>query len=171
MAIGLKQATIEDVHQLREMLLTTFHDTFAHLNNEDDLQTFYDKAYTIEQLEVELKNPGSIVYFAVENEIPMGFIKINFYGAQTEPGHEHGLELERIYVLPDHQDKGVGSVLFKKVFEIADEHQHKYIWLGVWEKNERAIQIYEKKGFKQFGSHDFWVGQDRQTDLLMRLDL
>lgn len=45
-------------------------------------------------------------------------------------------------------------------------HKHK-VWLGVWEHNEPAKDFYAKLGFEQFSAHDFVMGDDRQTDLLM----
>jgi ribosomal protein S18 acetylase RimI-like enzyme len=169
----LKRCTLEDVIQLREILITTFHDAFASMNNQEDLEAFYQSAYSLKPLSEELKNPLSSCYFAMSKEgnKPIGFIKINFYGAQSEPDHEGSLELERYYVLPAFQGKGVGSMLLNKTFDIARENNLNYLWLGVWEKNKSAIKIYKKRGFRQFGSHDFYVGNDRQTDILMKINL
>ena len=41
------------------------------------------------------------------------------------------------------------------------------MWLGVWERNPRAIAFYLKAGFVQVGSHVFMVGSDRQTDWVL----
>jgi ribosomal protein S18 acetylase RimI-like enzyme len=38
------------------------------------------------------------------------------------------------------------------------------LWLGVWERNERAKAFYNKNGFMDVGSHVFMVGTDAQTD-------
>ncbi|MEY3918157.1 MAG: Protease synthase and sporulation negative regulatory protein 1, partial [Bacteroidota bacterium] len=46
-----------------------------------------------------------------------------------------------------------------------------YIWLGVWEHNPRAIRFYEKQGFVKFDQHIFQLGDDEQTDILMKLSL
>jgi diamine N-acetyltransferase len=45
------------------------------------------------------------------------------------------------------------------------------VWLGVWEHNPRAIAFYEKWGFEKFGAHDFLLGTDLQTDILMKKKL
>jgi ribosomal protein S18 acetylase RimI-like enzyme len=42
------------------------------------------------------------------------------------------------------------------------------VWLGVWEKNLRAISFYEKNGFIAFDQHIFQLGDDRQTDIMMK---
>lgn len=46
-----------------------------------------------------------------------------------------------------------------------------YLWLGVWEKNRRGIQFYEKHGFYVIGRHPFYMGQEEQTDYIFRKDL
>jgi len=47
----------------------------------------------------------------------------------------------------------------------------KYIWLGVWEKNQKAIDFYEKNGFVPFDKHIFVLGDDKQTDIMMKMEL
>ena len=51
---------------------------------------------------------------------------------------------------------------------IGKEKGKTYVWLGVWEENHRALQFYEKNGFTVFGKHDFVLGDDVQTDLMMK---
>ena len=65
----------------------------------------------------------------------------------------------------------VGQILFEKAVKVANERKANYVWLGVWEENKRAINFYEKNGFVVFGKHDFKLGDDVQTDLMMKLNL
>ena len=44
---------------------------------------------------------------------------------------------------------------------------HRTIWLGVWERNARAISFYERWVFEKVGDHVFRLGSDDQTDLIM----
>jgi ribosomal protein S18 acetylase RimI-like enzyme len=41
------------------------------------------------------------------------------------------------------------------------------LWLGVWERNERAKAFYTKNGFIDVGSHVFMVGREAQTDRIL----
>ncbi|RZL17332.1 MAG: GNAT family N-acetyltransferase, partial [Pedobacter sp.] len=43
-----------------------------------------------------------------------------------------------------------------------------YVWLGVWEENPRAIRFYQKNGFMPFDKHIFKLGEDEQTDIMMK---
>lgn len=58
-----------------------------------------------------------------------------------------------------------------KALEIALKNQHDFVWLGVWEKNTRAIHFYMKNGFVAFDKHIFQLGNDKQTDIMMKLML
>ena len=64
----------------------------------------------------------------------------------------------------------MGQYLIDKAASIAVERHKKYVWLGVREKNEKALRFYKKNGFYQIGSHCFIMGDDAQTDYLMRKD-
>ena len=86
--------------------------------------------------------------------------------AQTEV-IEKGIEIERIYLLSTYQNKGIGQLMLNKILEIAATLGNDKIWLGVWKKNKGAIRFYERNGFRKFGDHSFFLGTDKQTDILM----
>jgi diamine N-acetyltransferase len=98
-------------------------------------------------------------------------LKINFGSSQTEQKDKNSLEIERIYVLKEYHGKKVGQVLYDCALKIAKEKQIEFVWLGVWEKNPRAISFYTKNGFEAFDKHVFVLGTDEQTDIMMKLTL
>ncbi len=81
------------------------------------------------------------------------------------------LEIERIYVLKEYHGKKVGQLLYENAIKIAKSKNAEYVWLGVWEKNPRAIRFYEKNGFVAFDKHIFKLGNDKQTDIMMKLKI
>ena len=81
------------------------------------------------------------------------------------------MELERFYILNEFQGLQIGQSVLQKVLKIAEEKGVAFLWLGVWDKNSRAIRFYERHGFKKFGSHPYYLGKDKQTDYLMKIDL
>jgi GNAT superfamily N-acetyltransferase len=161
----------EEVDKLQRLSTQTFVETFAPYNSEADMQDYLTKSFNLITLKQELVNPNSQFYFAVLNTNPIGYLKVNMGPAQSDVNDASSLEIERIYVLKSYLGKKVGQGLFKKAFAIAKEFQKKYIWLGVWEKNERALEFYKKNGFVAFDKHVFNLGTDEQTDILMKLDL
>jgi ribosomal protein S18 acetylase RimI-like enzyme len=65
----------------------------------------------------------------------------------------------------------VGQLLFDRAVEIAKQKSAIYMWLGVWEKNHQALAFYKKNGFVPFDKHIFKLGNDEQTDIMMKLEL
>ena len=171
MPITIKKVTSADVETLLFFSKKTFLDAFAHLNNPDDSESYTAIAFTAHKLRSELSNVQSEFYFGLLNDELAGYIKLNYAGAQTEFQHNDAVEVERIYVSAHHQRKKIGKQLLDFAINKANKNQLRYIWLGVWEHNHQAIRFYERNGFKQFSSHEFMLGNDLQTDLLMKKEL
>lgn len=171
MPIGITKVTLSGLKELQALSRQTFFETFSKDNTEENMCNFLDKEFAEEKLLLEISNPESEFYFARLNNSFIGYLKINFGKAQTELKESAGLEIERIYVRKEFLGKQIGQMLFDKALEIAKTKMKNYLWLGVWEKNTRAIRFYEKNGLVQFGKHPFKVGEDVQTDIMMRREL
>jgi ribosomal protein S18 acetylase RimI-like enzyme len=100
-----------------------------------------------------------------------GYIKLNESEAQTDINDPNSMELERIYLKQPYQGKGLGKTLLNYAVNIAAENDKLYIWLGVWEKNTKAIQFYKRNGFYKIDTHPFIMGSEEQTDFIMKKDL
>ena len=167
----IEKATTKEIDLLLELGKTTFTQTFAADNTPENMAAYMNRAFTHEKLKSELENPNSEFYLVRIDEEAIGYLKVNTASAQTEPQPHDVLEIERIYVLKDFYGHGIGLKLLEKSIAIAREKHLKSIWLGVWERNHRALRFYEKNGFQVFDKHVFKMGTDEQTDLMMRLTL
>jgi diamine N-acetyltransferase len=169
MNIEIKKVDPSEIAELRDISVRTFYETFSEQNSASDMQKYLDNNLSLKHLSDELADENSEFYFAIyENEI-IGYLKVNLGGAQTELKEESSLEIERIYVLKEFHGKAVGQLLYERAFKIANQREVDYVWLGVWEKNPRAIAFYKKNGFEEFDKHIFRLGEDDQTDIMMRL--
>lgn len=166
--ITLKKLTPADAELLLELSRKTFYDAFYHLNHPDDMEAYAQKAFTVEKLTEELNNTDSEFYLVMLGNETAGYLKLNYRSAQTEFHDPEALEIERIYVLSHYQGKNIGGQLLNFVLDKAKEHQLNYIWLGVWDQNHGAIRFYQRHRFEVFSSHDFMLGSDKQTDLLLK---
>lgn len=168
---SIKQIYSNSLDDLLRLSRDTFFTAFAHLNDPVDMEAYAIKAFTKEQLLTELKNPDSEFYFAYVNEAIAGYMKLNYKSAQTEFQDINAMEVERIYVSAAYQNKRIGKQLLDFALSKALAQNLKYIWFGIWEQNTNAVRFYERNGFKIFGSHDFMLGKNKQTDLLMKKSL
>lgn len=169
--IEIRKVTISDLEALRNISMQTFRETFLEVNTEEDMQIYLDGAFNYDKLKEEINNDHSAFYFATDTADILGYLKINFGQAQTEKKDNNAVEIERIYVLKAHQGKQVGQLLFKQALQVARERNADYLWLGVWEENAKAINFYKKNGLVPFDKHIFKLGNDEQTDIMMKLAL
>ncbi|MBE0422741.1 MAG: GNAT family N-acetyltransferase [Lutibacter sp.] len=169
--LNIRKANFEDTELLLTIGRQTFFEKFTQNNSEENMLQYASEAYTLEKIASEVNNPNSQFYLASLNNQTVGYLKINFAEAQTELQDPEALELERIYVLKEFQGRKFGQQLFDKTLEIAKQAKRNYLWLGVWEENTGAIKFYEKNGLKAFSKHVFMLGNDAQTDIMMKLEL
>lgn len=169
--IKIRQATLNDINLLQVIGRVTFFETFSSSNSDENMKNYLEEGFSTEKLTEELTNKFSTFYFAELDEKVIGYLKLNFGNSQTELQDSNGLEIERIYVLQEFHGKKVGQVLYEKAISVAEEKKVNFIWLGVWEENPRAINFYKKNGFVEFDKHIFRLGDDEQTDIMMRKDL
>ncbi|MES2113056.1 MAG: GNAT family N-acetyltransferase [Bacteroidota bacterium] len=163
---------ISDADALLELSLSTFLDFFGPpVNEQKNIDAYTSVAFIPQKVLSELNNPDSQFYFAKDGGEIAGYIKLNFNTAQNEFKDPQAVEVERIYVARAHHKKQIGSQLLNFAIDIALNKNLDYIWLGVWDHNHRAIAFYERNGFQIFSSHDFVLGDDVQTDLLMKKEL
>ncbi|MBD0724150.1 GNAT family N-acetyltransferase [Flavobacterium sp. L1I52] len=170
-SIEIIKITISDITELQRIGRQTFKETFADSNSEENMKSYLEEDFSLEKLIKEVNNEYSEFYFAkIDNEV-IGYLKVNFGESQTELKDNKALEIERIYVLKEFHGKNVGQLLYNKAIEVAEQKGSEYVWLGVWEQNPRAIRFYEKNGFVAFDKHIFKLGNDEQTDIMMKLKL
>ena len=166
----MKRLALADMPALKEIGQKTFIDAFAPLNSEENMRLYLEEAYSDEKLSAELSDPNSEFYFLLKDDQPIAYLKLNANGAQTESHVQNSLEVERIYVLKAFQGQQIGQYLLDFSIEEARRRKMNTLWLGVWEHNYGAVRFYERNGFERFGSHVFQLGNDPQTDILMRMN-
>lgn len=169
--ISINRVTLNDIEQLQKIGRQTFFETFSEVNSEEDMEKYLQDSFSLERLTTELNDRNSEFYFAIFDNVVIGYLKLNFGESQTELKDNKALEIERIYVLREFHGKSVGQLLYNRAIQIAKEKNADYLWLGVWEENPKAIRFYKKNGFAEFDKHIFKLGDDEQTDIMMKLQL
>ncbi|MCW3170768.1 GNAT family N-acetyltransferase [Chryseobacterium sp. 09-1422] len=169
--LQLRKAVETDHINLQNIGKLTFFGTFSADNSVQNLKTYLESAFATEKVKSELSDKNSEFYFAeLDNKI-IGYLKVNFGDSQTEIKSKKSIEIERIYVLKEFHGKSAGQILYEKAIEVAKALEVDFVWLGVWEKNLRAIRFYEKNKFTPFDKHVFKLGNKEQIDIMMKMKL
>jgi diamine N-acetyltransferase len=166
--VTIRELTQSDIPELRDLAIRVANDTFGHLNTPENMQAFLERDYAIESFKNEFNQPGSRYFFISDGDKTAGYLRLR---RTTEVEHLLGantIEIHRIYVDHAYHGKKVGDQLMEFAIGIAKENKHDWIWLGVWEGNPRAQRFYQKWGFEKFSEHDFFMGDEKQTDWLLK---
>jgi len=176
--IRLRRAEGADAVVLSEFAERIFRETFEANNDPADLAAYLAEAFSVDRQREEIGEPGAVVLLA-EDAAHAG--DTGSHSAATIAGYSHltqggtpdsvsgsdPLELKRFYIDRAWHGSGLAQLLMHATIEAAIAAGARTLWLGVWEHNPRAIAFYRKFGFAEVGSHDFMLGRDRQTDLIM----
>ncbi len=171
MPLQLRECVSRDLDTLVQISKSTFSAAFENDNNPEDFQAYIHQAFHPSKLATELANKECLFHFVYDDRSLVGYFKLNIGAAQTDVHDPNALEIERIYVVEHHQGKKIGSWMLKEIIEKAKTLDKDYIWLGVWEHNPKAISFYQRHAFTKFGEHPYYIGADKQTDWLLRLEL
>lgn len=171
MSLILRECTLKEFDMFRELSIRTYYETFANLNTPEDMRIYLEDAFNVERLIKEFNDSSSSFFLLYADDSLVGYLKLNEAPSQTDINDPDALEIERIYVSSKFQGHGLGRYLMEHAISIANERNKKYLWLGVWEKNVKAIHFYKQHGFYEIGTHTFVMGEDVQSDYIMRKNL
>jgi diamine N-acetyltransferase len=169
--MNIRYATTRDAKLLSELGAKTFSDTFAKDNTSKNMNSYLKKSFSPEIQAQELSDPDMVFLIAESDGIPIGYATLIKNSRHELISGAYPLEVRRIYALQEYIGMGVGRELMNASINEAGYLACDCIWLGVWEKNQRAIDFYRKWGFYEVGTQTFLLGNDAQTDLVMMLEL
>jgi len=163
----IRQAEPADAELLAGLAARTFSETFGAENRPEDLALHLATAYGIPQQSAELADPAITTLIAEVEGTPAGYAQIKSAPPPECVPDRSALEIMRFWSgLPL---ASFARGLFRTDAAVAEARHRgaRSLWLGVWERNPRAIAFYAKCGFVTAGEKTFWVGEDRQNDLVM----
>ena len=169
--MNVRYGTTNDAKILSELGAKTFYDTFAKDNTPENIAAHLEKSFSTEIQFNELSQPDMIFLIAESGNIPVGYAQLILNSQDESINRVRPLELRRIYAVKEYIGMGVGKVLMQATLSEARLRNCDCIWLGVWEKNQRAIEFYKKWGFREAGTHVFMLGDDPQNDFILELSM
>jgi diamine N-acetyltransferase len=167
-APNIRRASYADAKLLAELGASTFAETFAKDNSAEDMAAYTAESFSVERLTEELNDPLSIFFIAEVEGRAAGYAKLHPGDVPSVVEGLKPVELVRLYVAQAWLGRGVGPALMQRCVEEARERGFQTIWLGVWERNDRAQAFYRKWNFQEVGEHIFQLGSDPQRDIVMQ---
>jgi ribosomal protein S18 acetylase RimI-like enzyme len=165
--IVTRAAQPDDAALLSEIGATTFTETFEAANTPEDFAAYMAAAFGEDIQRSELESRDTTVFFAERAGDVVGYVMLRERTPPASLGLDDALEIARLYARKRELGSGVGAALMQRAIAEAAGRGKDAVWLGVWDRNERAIRFYESWGFHQLGTQPFLLGTDLQTDLVM----
>ena len=163
----IRPAKSSDAASLAAIAERTFRETFAADNSDENIDLHCARKFSAAIQGQEIADPQLVTLLAeVAGEL-VGFAQVRLAHAAACVKGDRPAELHRIYVSREWHGRGVASELMHAVCAAAARAGGDCVWLGVWERNLKAIAFYRKCGFSVVGDQPFMLGQERQRDLIM----
>ena len=169
MNIKICTALPSDYSLLSDLGHKTFYDTWRPMNTEEDMQKYIKEAFDPLKIKSDIEAVATNTFLlAFIGKDAVGYVKLRCDRTYEEFKNEKAIEVERIYVVKEWQDKKVGKVLMDQCLQFATNNNFLWIWLGVNTDNSKAINFYKRYGFTVFGEKSFRLGEALDTDYLMK---
>ena len=170
--VRIRRATPDDAAALAEFGARTFFETFAADNTPEDMRLHLASAWHPELQRAEIADASLDTLLACDADGNLaGFAQICTGHPPAGISVRKPLELKRFYVDKPWQGQGLARQLMEAVELQARTRGALELWLGVFERNERAQAFYRKCGFRKVGTQIFVVGTDPQRDHVMLREL
>jgi ribosomal protein S18 acetylase RimI-like enzyme len=168
----IRSASVDDAFLLSELGARLFEQAFGAMNEPENMRDYLASSFSAEIQAAELMDADRATFIAVDSDgIAIGYVMVRRNRpAPGVVGASPG-ELQRIYVDKPWHGRGVADALMSRSIEQARAWECDVFWLGVWQRNPRAISFYQRSGFQTVGVQTFAVGRDIQHDFVMALSL
>lgn len=163
----IRPADRTDAAPLAQLAEKTFRDTFGAANTAEDMELHCLTSYSETIQADEIVAPNMSTWLAVDGDRLIGFTQLRWGATPPCVQAKSAGEIQRLYVAADWLGKGVAQELMQTCLDEMRRRGADAAWLGVWERNPRAIAFYRKFGFVEVGEHVFPLGRDLQRDMVM----
>jgi diamine N-acetyltransferase len=171
LSLTIRRAGPADAAWLAELGERTFRETYAAHNTADDMESYVAAHFGVHRQAAELRDAAKLTLVAEEDGRAAGYVQLARGAVPASVAGTAPMEVTRFYVDRPWHGRGVAQHLMAAAESAASAEGARTLWLGVWERNERAIAFYRKCGFRDAGTQVFTLGRDRQRDLVLERPL
>ena len=163
----VRRARRDDATQLSVIAETTFRDSFSGVNSPEDMDLHCRTSYSEAIQAKEIADPLRVTLLCEDGGRLVGLAQLRWGRAPSCVVADAAGEIQRLYVISEFHGKGIAHDLMNACMDEMTGHRSDVVWLGVWERNPKAIAFYKKFGFREVGAHVFPLGSDPQRDVVM----
>jgi len=154
----IRLATVDDLPVLCHLGAATFRETYRPISNPREVDEYADENFTAAKVTAWFRKPCARTLLAHVGGEPAGYAHLRHAKVPECVADRKAIELSRLYLLGSAQGAGLGSAMMAAVLAQAAELEARTVWLGAYERNERALAFYARHGFARVGAHEFEFG-------------
>jgi GNAT superfamily N-acetyltransferase len=170
-SVAIRDGSATDASVLSQLGAKTFRATYEEANDPHLVEAYIAEHYSTAIQLAELQDDRLMYLVAEVDGHIAGFALLRTDQSHPDVEGTLPIRLARIYVDTPYLGVGLGSALMERCIEECRRRGHDLLWLGVWERNEKAIAFYERWGFTSVGVEVFDVGGDKQRDVVLTLPI
>lgn len=167
-AILIRRAEEDDAPALSVLAEKTFRDAFADSNTSANMQLHCTANYGHDLQLAEIRDSRRETWLVESDGSLVAYVQLRLDATSPMISGDRPVEIQRFYVQASHHGSGLAHQLMAHVLARAKAAGSAILWLGVWERNPRAVAFYRKWGFEVVGELTFHLGDDPQRDFMMR---
>lgn len=164
--VVLRDATIADARALAGFAERVFRETYEPTCRAEDIDAYVADSFGPEVQRSEIRDPEVRTILATLGGELVGYVQLR----RTEPPpclpEAPAIEIGRFYVDHSWHGTGVAQALMNATLDAVPSGT-KILWLGVLDRNRRAVRFYTRMGFRIVGVRRFAMGAELQDDWIM----
>ena len=156
--LTIRYANLEDVDALAALAAKAFSDTYHGLDDPQEIADYVAENFNRQAVASVVSDPNATTLLAEVGTELAGYAVL----ARSEPpscvSEPSPIELARFYLAEHFIGQGYGAQLMLAVHREARRQGAQSLWLGVYDRNVRAVSFYERSGFTRCGGKEFIFG-------------
>jgi ribosomal protein S18 acetylase RimI-like enzyme len=160
----IRHAVPDDASRLAAFATEAFTDTYRELDDPQDIADYCGEHFRADVMAGVIEDPACTVLLAEQAGELAGYAILKDRPAPACVTGPAPLQLWRLYLGAGFIGRGLGARLMQAVQAGARQRGAATLWLGVYDRNLRAVAFYERFGFARVGSQAFVFGGEVYLD-------
>ena len=140
MSIDIRPIAPDDVSAIASLARTTWLDAYADIISPEQIDYMLAQRYDHARLRTDLEDPQKWLHQAHVDGVLAGFAACEIHNGE--------FKLDKLYIHPAMQRRGIGAALVEHAAAIARGRGFSVMILAVNKQNEQAIRAYMRYGFR-----------------------
>ncbi|MDU1350365.1 GNAT family N-acetyltransferase [uncultured Clostridium sp.] len=153
--IKIIKANTEHYDEISFLGKKTFDETFGYLFKPEVLDRYLQATFNSEKIKLSLSKENNHFFTVYLDNNPIGYAKIKENSFYDRIDDQNQLQLQKIYILSQYHGLGIGLEFMKTCKKFFERFSPATVWLAVLESNIKAINYYEKCGFRKTGKYHY----------------